>query len=40
MFKEIIAVYSENNESDKCTVGRMQNWWLLNQVVYIVTSGL
>jgi hypothetical protein len=41
MFKEIIAVYSENHiKPINNSVGEMQSYRLLKQVVHIVTTGL
>jgi hypothetical protein len=41
LFKEIIAVYSENRTKPiNKTVGEKQNYWLLKQVVHILTSVL
>jgi hypothetical protein len=41
LFKEIIAVYSENYTKHINTLcGKMQNRWLLNQVVLTITTWL
>jgi hypothetical protein len=37
LFKEIIAVYSENHTKHKY---KLQTYWLLKQVLRIVTTGL
>jgi hypothetical protein len=40
LFKEIIAVYSENNTKPIINfVGKIQSYWLLKQVVHTVTLG-
>jgi hypothetical protein len=36
LFKETIAVYSDNETHEY----KMQRYWLLKQVVHIVTTGL
>jgi hypothetical protein len=35
LFKEIIAVYSENHKNNKYTI---QHYWLSKQVIHIVTA--
>jgi hypothetical protein len=39
LFKEIIAVYSENHTKHTKihSVGKMQSYWSLEQVVHIIT---
>jgi hypothetical protein len=39
-FKKIIAVYSEGHGKSYIAVGKMQRFALLQQLVYIVTTGL
>jgi hypothetical protein len=39
-FKKIIAVYLKATEKPYIAVGKMQRFVLLQQLVYIVTTGL
>jgi hypothetical protein len=42
LFREIVAIYSENHTKHTYThsVGRIQSFRVLKQVVHIVTTGL
>jgi len=42
LYREIIAVCSEiqTKHINTLCVGRMQNFWMLNEVVHIVTTGI
>jgi thioredoxin-related protein len=39
LFGEATAVYCEKHKKYKCTLGRMQSFSMLKQVVHTVTTG-